>query len=163
MSAATRHVFTALMLCAVTTGADAQQRSRQPRATAQPPAQGSGSVSVAERGGKDAVSFTREVFSYSGAGRRDPFVSLFASGDLRPLFKDLRLVTVVYDPSGNNSVAILRDAATKDQYRVRVGQTVGRMRVTRIDAKSVAFSINELGYSRQEVLTYSDSTQARKP
>lgn len=103
----------------------------------------------------------REVYQYDAAGRRDPFVSLLSSADLRPLLTDLRLVAVITDPTGRNSVAILRDLTTKEQYRVKVGQTLGRMRVNRIERKAVVFTIEEFGFSRQETLTMSDSTQVR--
>lgn len=107
------------------------------------------------------VAFSREVFTYTGDGRRDPFLSLLATGDLRPAYSDLRLVGVVYDPTGRKSVAVMRDvgSAAHDQYRVKVGQTLGRMRVTSIHPKSVTFTIDEFGYSRQEVLALGDSTQ----
>ena len=49
------------------------------------------------------------------------------TGELRPAVSDLKLVTVIYDPAGR-SVAILRDLTTKEQYRIKVGQTLGRMR-----------------------------------
>jgi hypothetical protein len=104
------------------------------------------------------VAFSREVFSYDAAGRRDPFLSLLASGDLRPSFTDLKLVAVAYDPTGRKSVAVMRDVSTKDQYRVKVGQTLGRMRVAQIHPKSVTFTIDEFGYSRQEILALGDST-----
>ena len=108
------------------------------------------------------VAFSREVFTYEGEGRRDPFLSLLASGDLRPAYNDLKLVAVAYDPTGRKSVAIMRDVSSNDQYRVRVGQTLGRMRVAQIHPKSVTFTIDEFGYSRQEILALGDSTQ-RKP
>jgi hypothetical protein len=101
------------------------------------------------------------VFSYSEGGRRDPFFSLLNSNELRPMLSDLRLVTVVYDPAGR-SVAILRDVSREEQYRARVGQTLGRMRVTNIHPKSVTFTIEEFGFSRQETLALRDSTQVRK-
>jgi hypothetical protein len=108
------------------------------------------------------VLINREVFQYEGDGRRDPFVSLFASGDLRPLLTDLKLVAVAYDPRGQNSVAVLRDITSKDQYRVRAGQTIGRMRVAAIQEKAVIFTIEEFGYSRQEILPFVvDSTKMR--
>jgi hypothetical protein len=97
----------------------------------------------------------REVFRYERSGRRDPFLSLINSGDLRPMLTDLQLTTVLYDPAGR-SVAVLRDLSTKEQYRVRIGQTLGRMRVARIDAKSITFTIEEYGYSRQETLRLAD-------
>lgn len=103
----------------------------------------------------------REVFDYNAAGRRDPFLSLMTTSELKPLLTDLRLVGVLTDISGRNSVAILRDITSKEQYRVKVGQTLGRMRVTRIEPKSVVFTIEEFGFSRQEILVMGDSTQAR--
>lgn len=123
-------------------------------------AQGEGTTSISERGGKNEIALMRETFSYNPDGRRDPFVSLITSGELRPMVSDLRLVTVIYDPSGR-SVAILRDVSTKEQYRVKTGQTLGRMRISRIDLKSVTFTLEEFGYSRQETLALNDSTRAR--
>jgi hypothetical protein len=59
-------------------------------------------------------------------------------------------------------VAILRDVTSRAQYRVRVGQTLGRLRVSSIRQKAVVFSIDEFGFSRQETLPLtSDSTTAR--
>ncbi len=108
------------------------------------------------------VLINREVFQYEGDGRRDPFVSLLTTSDLRPLLNDLKLVAVAFDPRGNNSVAVLRDVTSKDQYRVRVGQTIGRMRVAAIQEKDVIFTIEEFGYSRQEILPFVvDSTKMR--
>jgi hypothetical protein len=108
------------------------------------------------------VLINREVFQYEGSGRRDPFISLLTTSDLRPLLTDLKLVAVAYDPRGQNSVAVLRDITSKDQYRVRVGQTIGRMRVAAIQEKAVIFTIEEFGYSRQEILPFVvDSTKMR--
>jgi len=98
------------------------------------------------------VLINREIFQYDGDGRRDPFVSLLTTSDLRPLLADLKLVAVAYDPRGQNSVAVLRDPTSKTQYRVKVGQTIGRMRVAAIQEKAVIFTIEEFGYSRQELL-----------
>jgi hypothetical protein len=112
----------------------------------------------AKTGAAQDASFSREVYTYDAAGRRDPFLSLLASGDLRPSFTDLKLVAVAYDPTGRKSVAVMRDISTKDQYRVKVGQTLGRMRVAQIHPKSVTFTIDEFGYSRQEILALGDST-----
>lgn len=98
------------------------------------------------------VLINREIFQYDGDGRRDPFVSLLTTSDLRPLLSDLKLVAVAFDPRGRNSVAVLRDPTSKSQYRVKVGQTIGRMRVAAIQEKAVIFTIEEFGYSRQELL-----------
>jgi hypothetical protein len=103
----------------------------------------------------------RETYTYQGGGRRDPFVSLMNTEELRPLYQDLKLVAVALDPLGRNSVAVLRDVTSKEQYRVKVGQEIGRMRVTSIGQKSVTFGIEEFGYSRQETLAMNDSTKVR--
>ncbi len=109
------------------------------------------------------VLINREVFSYEGDGRRDPFVSLLTTSDLKPLLTDLKLVGVAYDPRGQNSVAVLRDITSRDQYKVRVGQMIGRMRVAAIQPKAVIFTIEEFGYSRQELLPIAppDSSKMR--
>jgi hypothetical protein len=118
------------------------------------------STTAAERTRKTDIVIVREEFSYASEGRRDPFLSLMKTGELRPMISDLRLVTVVYDPVGR-SVAIMRDVATNEQYRVKVGQTLGRMRVTQIRQKEVVFTLDEYGFSRQEVLALNDTTRAR--
>jgi hypothetical protein len=118
-------------------------------------------ASVAVRGGKDEVAFRREIFSYERSGRRDPFLSLLHSHDLRPMINDLKLVAVLYDPVGR-SWAVMRDMTTKEQYRVKVGQQLGRMRVTQIHPKSVTFTIEEIGFSRQQTLALNDSKE-REP
>jgi hypothetical protein len=109
------------------------------------------------------VLINREVFNYDAGGRRDPFVSLMNTSELRPLITDLKLVAVAYDPVGHNSVAVLRDLTSKEQYRVRVGQALGRMRVAAIHEKEVVFTIEEFGYSRQETLNMVDTTKTRPP
>ncbi len=136
--------------------ADSAQAAASGRATES--AAGSTAVPSVER---PAGTFDREVFSYQPDGRRDPFVSLMATGELRPVITDLQVSGIVYDASGRSSVAILRDLSTKEQYRVRVGQTLGRIRVARIDPKAVTFTIEEFGFSRQETLALGDSNKER--
>lgn len=110
------------------------------------------------------ITIQREAFAYSGSGRRDPYKSLMSSSDVRPLLSDLRLTAVAFDPAGNNSVAILRDTYSKTQYRVRVGQQLGRLRVSGIRQKAVQFTIEEFGFNRQETLPLSsDTTKVRNP
>ena len=105
---------------------------------------------------------TRELFGYEAAGRRDPFFSLILTEDLRPLLSDLKLVGILYNAGGGRSVAIMRDLLTNAQYRVGLGQTLGRMRVAQIKPRGVIFSIEEFGLSRQDSLMLSsDSTKVR--
>jgi hypothetical protein len=109
------------------------------------------------------VTFNREVFAYVKGNRRDPFTTMITSSDLRPQITDLKLVTVIRSANAASSVAIMRDLTTNEQYRVRVGQTLGRMRVAQIQQRAVVFSIEEFGYNRQEVVSMDDSTRARTP
>lgn len=99
------------------------------------------------------VVFNREVFTYPAQGRRDPFLSLITSGDIRPLLADLTIVGIALDPTGRNSVATLKDVSTNELYRVRVGSVFGRMRVTAIRQREVGLAIDEFGFTRQEVLS----------
>jgi hypothetical protein len=122
------------------------------------PATPAPAASKSER--KSDISLVRESFNYSADGRRDPFMSLMKTGELRPAVSDLKLVTVIYDPAGR-SVAILRDLTTKEQYRIKVGQTLGRMRVASIQPKSVTFTVIAIGTTFQEVLALNDTTRAR--
>ena len=172
--------FALVLVAALASGASAQARAQaasrpSPNTAAKPatnkpskapapdprkPAAPTAPLPAVDSGPK--VLINREVFSYDGDGRRDPFVSLLTTSDLRPLLTDLKLVAVAYDPRGQNSVAVLRDITSKDQYKVRVGQTIGRMRVAAIQEKAVIFTIEEFGYSRQEILPFVvDSTKLR--
>ena len=164
--------FAFVLVAALASGASAQARAqaaprRNPNTAAKPatttavPAKGSPPAPLpADTAPK--VLINREVFQYAADGRRDPFVSLLTTADLRPLLNDLKLVAVAFDPRGQNSVAVLRDITSKAQYRVRVGQTIGRMRVAAFQEKAVIFTIEEFGYSRQEILPFViDSTKMR--
>jgi hypothetical protein len=104
----------------------------------------------------------REVYRYDPGGRRDPFASLLGTGEIRPLIGDLRVTSIIFDPSGN-SVAVLRDPTSNEQYRVRTGQSIGRLRVVAIRQRSVTFAIEEFGFSRQETLTIGDTATTRGP
>lgn len=121
---------------------------------------GAAAAAAAPTGSKSDISLVRETFNYTADGRRDPFMSLMKTGELRPAVSDLKLVTVIYDPAGR-SVAILRDLTTKEQYRIKVGQTLGRMRVASIQPKSVTFTVIAIGTTFQEVLALNDTTRAR--
>ena len=103
----------------------------------------------------------RESYEYARQGRRDPFVSLLTTNELRPTISDLKLTGVLYDHAGNNSVATVRDQTDNKQYRVKTGTTLGRMRVTAIKTTSVIFTIDEFGTTRQDSLILRDPTKAR--
>ncbi len=108
-------------------------------------------------------SIYREVFDYGSDGRRDPFYSLLMTSELRPAMSDLRLTGVLFDPANRRSGATLRDVSSNAQYKVSVGSTLGRMRVSTIRNKTVIFTIEEFGTTRQDSLVLGDSTKVRKP
>jgi hypothetical protein len=95
----------------------------------------------------------RETFSYGG-GSRDPFSSLIDLPSEGPEFIDLQLVAVYMDLRyGGNSIAVVRDKAANKRYSVRVGDRIGRMKVAQIRQRDVVFTIEDLGFERQETLS----------
>jgi len=129
------------------------------RAAAAPPQNGL-TVAQSDTTGSPPPSIMREVFDYSTGGRRDPMFSLLSTNELRPALNDLRLTGILFDHGGDHSVATLRDASNA-QYRVTVGSTLGRMRVSAIKIKAVMFTIDEFGSTRLDSLVLGDSTKAR--
>jgi hypothetical protein len=100
-----------------------------------------------------AMTLLREVFAYEGGGR-DPFMSLLRSGDVRPLLSDLKLTTIVYDGRyAARSVAVLRDITNRRIYRVKMGDIIGRLKVTQIRPREIVFTVQEFGFERQETLS----------
>jgi cytoskeletal protein RodZ len=116
---------------------------------------------VAARRDSASTAVMRETFDYTRDTRRDPFVSLMTTSDLRPTLSDLRLTGILYDLSGRRPVAILRDFAG-GQWRVTTGMTLGRMRVAQIKPKIIIFTIEEFGFNRQDSLILGDTTRARR-
>ncbi len=131
------------------------------------PADGSSPGATSQTGGKGSVTFYREIFSYSGDGRRDPFVSLMASeeGGIRPLLVDLSVIGIIYDHTGRNSIATVVDGTNAKVYNIHVGSILGRMKVLKIDQGSITLNLDEFGFSRQETLLLSTPTRAagRRP
>jgi hypothetical protein len=103
----------------------------------------------------------RETYAFAKDGRRDPFVSLLTTNELRPTMSDLRLTGILYDQGAGHSVATLRDIATNVSYRVTAGTALGRMRVSAIRLKTILFTIDEFGATRQDSLVLGDSTKVR--
>jgi len=140
-----------------TAGAQGQTQNKAPSQPQRRPA-----LAIApETAAAKAPVIMREVYEYDAGGRRDPFVSLLMSTDLRPTVADLRLVIVLFDQTGRRPVAVMRDITTNTQYRVTTGMTLGRMRVAEIKRRSVIFTIEEFGLNRQDSLVLGDTSKAR--
>ncbi|HYC50941.1 MAG TPA: hypothetical protein VEB19_07535 [Gemmatimonadaceae bacterium] len=103
----------------------------------------------------------REVYDYDAGGRRDPFLSLLSSEDLRPAIADLKLVNIIFDESGRRPIAVMRDVLSNTQYRVTTGSTLGRMKVALIKRRAVIFSIEEFGLNRLDSLVLGDTSKVR--
>jgi hypothetical protein len=98
------------------------------------------------------VDYRREVYSYQG-GPRDPFTSLLTTNEAQISVADLHVVSILYDPRGSRSVAIVRDRNSPRPFRVHRGDTIGRLRVIQIRQYEVVFQVEEFGFERQEVLS----------
>lgn len=109
------------------------------------------------------ITFTREVFSYMRDGRRDPFSSPIETGEIRPLVADLRVTGIIYDARGINSVVVMRDMSTQQQYRAKVGMILGRAKVSQIRPQEIVMTIDEYGFSRQEILKLNVQQTKGKP
>jgi hypothetical protein len=141
----------------------APTKSATTKAPAKAPAKGAAKPANPADTAGPPPSIFREVFSYGREGRRDPFYSLLNTSELRPTMSDLRLTGILFDPADRRSGATLRDVTSNAQYRVSVGTTLGRMRVSTIRNKTVVFTIEEFGSTRQDSLVLGDSTKVRRP
>ncbi|MEN9791800.1 MAG: hypothetical protein RLZZ63_1458 [Gemmatimonadota bacterium] len=151
-----------MLLCLLVAVGASQSVSAQGGAPATPgPAPAANAMVSTDSTGR--VTLLREEFFYERRGRRDPFASLIASGEVRPLFADLRVTGILVDPATGNSVAMLKDASTNQLYRAKVGAVFGRIRVTAIRANEVALAIEEFGNTRQEVLMLKDPRKEKTP
>lgn len=109
------------------------------------------------------ITLARETFGYPGDGRRDPFASLIATGDIRPMLEDLKLTGVIVSANPANSMAMMKDVSTNEIYKARIGSVFGRIRVTAIRPGEVSLAVDEFGFTRQALLTMNAPTRERTP
>jgi hypothetical protein len=99
------------------------------------------------------IEVMRETFAYAG-GTRDPFASLIDLDKVGPEIADLDLVGVYLDlRTPSNTVVVLREKATSKRHKMRVGDQLGRARLTQIRARDAVFMISDFGFERQETLS----------
>lgn len=139
-----RTIFMTLTLLAVggvsLTAAAAQQDRQQQAGQAQ--GQASGTIKLV---------YEREVYSYPGDDRRDPFRPLTNANDIGPRFEALSLRGIIYSTGQGRSVALLADGQDR-VYRVRVGDVLGNSRVIEIGPLRVVLAVENFGTTRQEIL-----------
>lgn len=95
--------------------------------------------------------YEREVYTYDGDNRRDPFRPLSSMEDMGPRFEMLSLQGIIYATGQGRSVALLGDADGR-VHRVRIGDVVGNSRVIEIGPMRVVLAVENFGTIRQEIL-----------
>jgi len=99
------------------------------------------------------IEVMRETFAYAG-GTRDPFASLINTAKTGPEVADLDLVGVYMDlRSPSNNVVVLREKLSSKRHKMRVGDQLGRARLTQIRPRDAVFMIQDFGFERQETLS----------
>lgn len=144
-----------LWVAATVTGAAQQPTGGNRRPPAQVP------ITQFPTDSQGRIVFRREVYNFPRDGRRDPFASLIATGEIRPMFADLEIAVIIESADPRNSVATLKDVSTGELYRARVGSVLGRIRIRYIRADEVGVAIDEFGFTRQEVLTLKPPRRGR--
>ena len=104
-----------------------------------------------EEPGELELVYEREVYTYEGDARRDPFRPLTDDGGLGPRFESLSLRAIIYSTGRDGSLALLTDAEDR-VYRVRVGDVVGNAQVLEIGPLRVILAVENFGTIRQEML-----------
>jgi len=99
------------------------------------------------------IEVLRETFAYAG-GTRDPFASLISLDKSGPEISDLDLVGVYLDlRTPSNNVVVLREKISSKRHKMRVGDQLGRSRLTQIRPRDAVFTIQDFGFERQETLS----------
>lgn len=102
--------------------------------------------------GEVRLVYEREVYSYDGAGRRDPFAPLVGEGvNIGPMFADLQLRGIIYSTGRGQSIALLHDRSG-NLYRARRGDIIGNATILEIRPLEVLFVVEDFGQTRQELL-----------
>jgi hypothetical protein len=109
--------------------------------------------------------FEREVFAYPAFQRRNPFRALVAADQGGPRFEQLRLMGIIHsdDPAfsvaivGTSTVTISEDAATVqvqkgDAWYLKVGQSIGNIRIVEIRREQVVVEVEEFGLTEQKIM-----------
>lgn len=135
-----------LILALVLTGATAAGAAAQ-----KPHAKAAADSAKAKARPEPKLAFEREVYTYPGARRRDPYTPV--TGDLSgPRFEDLTLSGIIFSSDPSRSLLLLADASTKKVYRARRGDQVGNARVVEISPARAVFAVDNFGVVRQELL-----------
>ncbi|MFO7893965.1 MAG: hypothetical protein R6U63_09530 [Longimicrobiales bacterium] len=103
------------------------------------------------QGAQITLVYEREVFSYRGVERRDPFQPLTEDDQMGPRFQELSLQGIIYSDVPGESVAVVRGRDSR-VFRARVGDVIGNSRVIEIGPTRVVMAVENFGTIRQEIL-----------
>jgi hypothetical protein len=109
--------------------------------------------------------FEREVFAYPGFQRRNPFRPLTGAIQGAPRYDELRVLGIIFSDRQSESVAVLgtstveysEDASTVNvqpgqSWYLKVGQSVGNIRVVEIRREQVVVEVEEFGLTEQKTM-----------
>lgn len=109
--------------------------------------------------------FEREVFSYPSVQRRNPFRSLAGGNQGGPRYEQLRVVGIIYSDDPSESVAVLGTSAVEysddastvtvqpgQSWYLKVGQSVGNIRIVEIRREQVVVDVEEFGITEQKIM-----------
>lgn len=129
-----------------------------------PPAQQQGQQPPGQTQATELV-FEREVFTYPTLQRRNPFKALTGGSQGGPRFEELRVLGIIYSGRPSESVAVLgtstveysEDASTVtvqpgQSWYLKVGQSVGNIRVVEIHRDQVVVEVEEFGLTEQKIM-----------
>lgn len=120
--------------------------------------------------------FEREVFAYPAFQRRNPFRPLVAADQGGPRFEQLRLMGIIHsdDPAqsvaivGTSTVTLTEDAATAsiqegDAWYLKVGQSIGNIRIVEVRREQVVVEVEEFGLTEQKIMQLQTRRQGGTP
>lgn len=109
--------------------------------------------------------FEREVFAYPAFTRRNPFRPLTGSNQGGPRFESLRVLGIIHssDPShstamlGTSTVEVSADGtsvnvAPGQSWYLKVGQSIGNIRVVEIRPDQVVVEVEEFGLTERKTM-----------
>ncbi len=118
----------------------------------------------AQQQGPTELVFEREVFRYPAFQRRNPFRPLVA-GEGGPRFEQLRVMGIIHDADPASSVAVLGTSAVTvsedgrsvsitegKSWYLKVGQSIGNVRVIEIRREQVVVEVEEFGLTEQKIM-----------
>jgi type II secretory pathway component PulC len=103
------------------------------------------------RGADITLVYEREVFTYRGSERRDPFTPLTQENQMGPRFQELSLQGIIYSNVPGESLALIQAGGGR-VLRARVGDVIGNSRVIEIGPTRVVMAVENFGTIRQEIL-----------